>query len=314
MYTKIYMNPFRTGPERISALNINDYLKQKKEEVETFLQTRMDDKRGQKGCPPQLREAMAYSLMAGGKRIRPIFCMASYEAAGGSEAQIIPVASAIELIHTYSLIHDDLPSMDNDDLRRNKPTNHKVFGEATAILAGDALLTDAFSIITETALPPPVLVNVISELSHACGPEGMVGGQIVDILLEGKKADREDIYYIHTHKTGALIRCAIRIGAIIAGAGADTLDSLTVYGEKVGLAFQIIDDILDVTGTEGELGKPTGSDNMHGKNTYPSLFGLEASRDIARELIDESIRIIESLDGASTRLIELARYILERRN
>ena len=295
-------------------MEINDYLKSKKELVESFLQARMDNKKEDKGCPRQLQEAMAYSLMAGGKRIRPIFCIAGYEASGGDSSVIIPVASAIELIHTYSLIHDDLPSMDNDDLRRNKPTNHKVFGEASAILAGDALLTDAFSIITETELPPDILLRAINELSHACGPEGMVGGQIVDILVEGKKASKDDIYYIHTHKTGALIRSAIRIGSFIAGASAETLELMTIYGEKVGLAFQIIDDILDVTGTKDELGKPTGSDILSGKNTYPSLFGLEESISISKNLIDESIRSIKGLNGNADTLIELAKYIHERRN
>jgi len=295
-------------------MDINEYLKSMREQVESFLQARMDKKKKEKGCPRQLQEAMAYSLMAGGKRIRPIFCLASYEAAGGGSSEIIPIASSLELIHTYSLIHDDLPSMDNDDLRRNKPTNHKVFGEATAILAGDALLTDAFSIITETELPPDILLRVINELSLACGPEGMVGGQIVDILLEGKKASKDDIYYIHTHKTGALIRCALRIGAFIAGASAEKLELLTIYGEKVGLAFQIIDDILDVTGTNDELGKPIGSDSLSGKNTYPSLFGLDESINISKGLIDESIRSIKGLNGTTNTLIEMAKYILERRN
>ncbi len=204
--------------------------------------------------------------------------------------------------------------MDNDDLRRNKPTNHKVFGEATAILAGDALLTDAFSIITGCDLEPGILLRVVRELSLACGPEGMVGGQIVDILLEGKQASKEDLLYIHTHKTGSLIRGAVRIGAFMAGAGEEKLAALTEYGEKVGLAFQIIDDILDVTGTKDEMGKPIGSDSLSGKNTYPSLFGLDESINISRGLIEESLRAINGLDKSAEPLKELAEYILERRN
>jgi geranylgeranyl diphosphate synthase type II len=295
-------------------MNINLYLKRRRKLVDSFLRKYAASRKKQKGCPGRLHEAMAYSLMAGGKRIRPIFSIASYETSGGRSDSIIPVAASLELIHTYSLIHDDLPAMDNDDFRRSKPTNHKVFGEATAILAGVALLTDAFGIITQTNTRPKMLVSVIGELAHACGPQGMVGGQVVDIILEGKKASKKDLVYIHTHKTGALIRSAIRIGAIMAEAPADKLNALTEYGEKVGHAFQVVDDILDVTGTKDEMGKSTGSDNTRGKNTYPSLYGLERSKKIAEGLIDDSLGAIKGLDAKADPLREIAKYILKRRN
>jgi geranylgeranyl diphosphate synthase type II len=295
-------------------MDLNRYLEVKKKSVDEFLKKYISSKKKLKDCPEQLREVMGYSLMAGGKRVRPILALASYEALGGKPDDILPVAASIELIHTYSLIHDDLPAMDNDDFRRNKPTAHKVFGEATAILAGDALLTDAFNIIARAGDNPEKLVRVIRELSDASGPEGMVGGQTVDIMLEGKKAKKKDIIYIHTHKTGALIRASVRIGAIMADAPPDKLASLTEYAEKTGLAFQIIDDILDITGTKEELGKPTGSDDTKGKNTYPSTFGLKESEEIAEQLIKESLKALDAFDKKAGPLREIAKYILLRRN
>ncbi len=204
--------------------------------------------------------------------------------------------------------------MDNDDFRRNQPTTHKVFGEATAILTGDALLTDAFHIISQTSANPKTLINIINELTYACGPEGMVGGQTLDLILEGKKARKKDLLYIHTHKTGALIRASVRIGAIMANSSPAKLNMLTEYGEKVGLAFQIIDDILDVTGTKEELGKSTGADDAKGKNTYPSTFGLKKSRKIAEGLINDSLKAINSFNKNAEPLVEIAKYILSRRN
>lgn len=295
-------------------MNIALYLKRKKRIVDNFLKSYLNSKRRQRGCPRLLKEAMAYSLMAGGKRIRPILTIASYEALGGRSKDVIPVASSLELIHTYSLIHDDLPAMDNDDFRRNMPTNHRVFGEATAILAGDALLTEAFHIILQTRISHETTVGVLNELTQACGPAGMVGGQLIDIMLEGKRAKKKDIVYIHTHKTGAFIRASVRIGAIMAGASSDELRAITRYGDKIGHAFQIVDDILDVTGTSEDMGKTTGSDAVRGKNTYPSIFGLEESRNIARRLVNESLRAIDGLDGRAEPLREIARYILERRS
>ena len=295
-------------------MDITLYIKNKKKLIDSFLKAYTDGLKKQKECPARLHEAITYSLMAGGKRIRPVFNIAAYEAAGGRSDEIIPVAASLELIHTYSLIHDDLPAMDDDDLRRNKPTNHRVFGEATAILAGDALLTDAFSIIAGVKAPPQILISVIRELTHACGPEGMVGGQLIDIMLEGKRAGKRELIYIHKHKTGTFIRGAIRIGAIMANTSSAKLNALTKYGEKAGLAFQVIDDILDITGTPEETGKTTGSDIAKSKNTYPSLYGLKKSKEIAEGLINDSLAAIKDFDGKAEPLREIAKYMLERRN
>jgi len=295
-------------------VDITRYIKNKKKIIDSFLKAYTDGIKNRKECPARLHEAMTYSLMAGGKRIRPVFCIAAYEAAGGSPDEIIPVAASLELIHTYSLIHDDLPAMDDDDLRRNKPTNHRVFGEAAAILAGDALLTDAFNIIAGANAAPGILIKVIRELAHACGPEGMVGGQMVDIMLEGKRAGKRELIYIHRHKTGTFIRGAIRIGAIMANASPAKLIALTKYGEKAGLAFQVIDDILDITGTQEEIGKTTGSDIAKSKNTYPSLYGLKKSEEIAKGLINDSLSAIKDFDGKAEPLRAIAKYMLERRN
>lgn len=295
-------------------MDIIQYLKNKKELVDSFLETYVSSKKDQNGCPKELFEAMKYSLLAGGKRVRPILVLAGYEAVGGESNNVMPVASSLELIHTYSLIHDDLPSMDDDDFRRNKPTTHIAFGEATAILAGDALLTEAFNIISNTKAEPGILINVIKEVTHACGPDGMVGGQTIDILMEGEKVEKDKLIYIHTHKTGALIKASVRIGAIMANASEDELDSLTTYGDNVGLAFQIIDDILDITGTTEELGKPAGSDNINSKNTYPSVFGLDESKKIAGNLITDAIKMLEGFDEKADPLREIAKYIISRRN
>ncbi len=295
-------------------MNLNLYLKGKRKLIDSFLKKYIASKKKHKDCPRHLSDAMGYALMAGGKRVRPILCIAAYEAAGGTSDSIIPVAASLELIHTYSLIHDDLPAMDDDDFRRNQPTTHKAFGEATAILAGDALLTDAFAIVSNADASPKTLINVIKELSYGSGPEGMVGGQTVDILLEGKKASKKELMYIHTHKTGALIRASVRIGAIMAKASPARLKALTEYGEKTGLAFQVIDDILDVTGTKEELGKSTGADDARGKNTYTSIFGLNASHKIAEELIHDSEGALKVFNKKAEPLSAIAGYILSRRN
>lgn len=295
-------------------MDLNLYLKKKKKIIDDFLGNYIVSKKKQKDCPAKLSDAMGYALMAGGKRVRPILAIAAYEAAGGRSKSIVPVAASLELIHTYSLIHDDLPAMDNDDFRRNKPTAHKVFGEGTAILAGDALLTDAFSIVSKSKADPGTLINVISELSHGAGPDGMVGGQTVDLMLEGTKAGEKELLYIHTHKTGALIRASIRIGAIMAGSSQADLKALTAYGDKVGLAFQIADDILDITGTKEEMGKTTGADDARGKNTYPSTFGLEESQKMADKLVNDSLKAIQYLNKKAEPLAEIARYIIARRN
>ncbi|MBI4826353.1 MAG: polyprenyl synthetase family protein [Nitrospirae bacterium] len=295
-------------------MDIVQYLKYKKELVDNYLEAYVSSKKGRNGCPEELYEAMRYALMAGGKRIRPILALAGYEAVNGRSNNVMPVASSLELIHTYSLIHDDLPAMDDDDMRRNKPTTHIAFGEATAILAGDALLTEAFNIISNSNAEPGILINVIKEVTHACGPDGMVGGQTVDILMEGKKAEKNDIIYIHTHKTGVFIKAAVRVGAMMANATKDELAALTTYGDNVGLAFQIVDDILDITGTTEELGKTAGSDNVNAKNTYPSIFGIEESRKIAEALISDAVKALEGFDEKADPLREIAKYIISRRN
>ncbi len=295
-------------------MNLEHYLRDKKKTVDTFLKKYIASKKKGKDCPARLREAMGYSLTAGGKRIRPVLAIAAYEAVGGKSAGIIPIASTLELVHTYSLIHDDLPAMDDDDYRRNLPTNHKVFGEAFAILAGDALLTDAFTIMAAAIIPPARLIRMIRELAHASGPEGMVGGQAADIMLEGKKAGKKDVYYIHTHKTGALIRASVRIGAIAGDASPAKLKALTVYGEKTGLAFQVTDDILNVTGTKEELGKSAGSDMEKGKITYPSTFGIKKSEEIAEQLVNESLEALKGFDKKADPLREIAKYISKRKN
>ncbi|NOY64339.1 MAG: polyprenyl synthetase family protein [Nitrospirae bacterium] len=289
--------------------DLKRYLRERKETVDTYLMEYLS----RPVYPVKLHEAMKYSLFAGGKRIRPILCIAAYEACGGEAEHILPQASAIELIHTYSLIHDDLPAMDDDDLRRGKPTSHKVFGEAMAILAGDALLTEAFVMFTQNRVfDAQNLIDALRELAEAAGPFGMVGGQAEDIISENKEPDPKTLHFIHTHKTGALIRASITIAPILAGAPRDYFDGLSAYGEKVGLAFQIVDDILDVVGEEDKLGKKTGSDKDRGKITYPALYGLERSKAAAEELIMEAIHAIEKIERKDGPLKAIAEYILER--
>jgi len=267
--------------------------------------------------PPVLQEAMLYSLFAGGKRIRPILALAAYETCGGEPCDIVPYASALELIHTYSLIHDDLPAMDNDDLRRGKPTNHKVFGEAIAILAGDALLTEAFSLLSDPSLSSKVsashLMEALREIAIASGLNGMVAGQVQDILSENKEPDGETLQFIHSHKTGALLRASARIGPILYGSSQAVLDALTAYGNSIGLAFQVIDDILDIEGDTEEMGKTAGSDEKINKMTYPRFYGLQKSRDIAQNLIAEAKAAISIFSSEADPLREIADYLLTRR-
>lgn len=265
-------------------------------------------------APDVLRESMKYSLLAGGKRIRPVLAMASYEACGGQGEDILLAASAIEVIHTYSLIHDDLPAMDDDDLRRGRPTNHKVYGEAISILAGDGLLTEAFLMILDNAgkVSQADAVSALRELAVAAGPAGMVGGQVVDIISENTEPDAGKLKYIHEHKTGALLRASVRIGAILAGADREKLDPLSHYGQCLGLAFQIVDDILDVKGDEKELGKPVGSDEQKNKMTYPALFGIENSMQRASELIEDSVSAIKGFGPEADPLRSIADYMIRR--
>ncbi|MTT32691.1 polyprenyl synthetase family protein [Terrilactibacillus sp. BCM23-1] len=267
-------------------------------------------------APQKLKEAMNYSLSAGGKRLRPILLLSTIEAIGEQESLGMGTAIALEMIHTYSLIHDDLPAMDNDDLRRGRPTNHKVFGEATAILAGDALLTYAFEclIMNSEQLSETLKLNLTSKLARAAGPEGMVGGQQEDLNAEGKELSIDQLKAIHHLKTGRLLTFAIEAGALIGGASTKELNELKRFAEHLGLAFQIRDDILDIEGTEDEIGKPVGSDEANNKSTYPKLLSLQGAKDTLNDHIDQALTILESLNLKSSRLKQLTHYILDRTN
>lgn len=268
--------------------------------------------------PSLIVQAIRYSLLAGGKRLRPVLCLAAAEAVGGEGGAVLPAACALEMIHTYSLIHDDLPAMDNDDYRRGIPTSHKVFGEDVAILAGDALLTEAFRLLTDRegmpGMPPERLLDVAREVAEAAGHLGMVGGQVQDIRAEGEAVGLETLHAIHRQKTGALLRVSLRAGAILAGAGEDALARLSDYGGKIGLAFQIADDILNVEGDPLLLGKGTGSDAARGKVTFPALMGVEASRARAAELVGDAILSLAAFDDRAAPLRAIAGYILKRRS
>jgi geranylgeranyl diphosphate synthase, type II len=263
--------------------------------------------------PQQLHQAMRYSVLAGGKRIRPALVLTSGEAMGAKTAELMPAACAIEMIHTYSLIHDDLPAMDNDDLRRGRPTCHKAFGEAVAILAGDALLTLSFEVLASTSLDADRRVRVIKEFSAASGSRhGMIGGQMADIENEGKEVSASTLEQIHREKTGALIAASAAVGGIIAGAGDDEIERLRAYGQRIGLAFQIADDILDVTSTSEQLGKTPGKDQAANKATYPAIHGIQASHVRARQLVDEAVETVSTLGLETTYLQEIARFIIAR--
>ena len=271
---------------------------------------------GEGNDTPVLFEAVRYSLFAGGKRLRPILCLAAGEAVGGNSEALLPAACALELIHTSSLIHDDLPAMDNDDYRRGRLTSHKVFGEGIAILAGDALLTEAFRLLTRRELMPGIepgrLLAVMGEIAEAAGGVGMVGGQALDVRSEGEQVDLETLHRIHRLKTGALIRVSLRAGAILAGASETELASLSDYGRQIGLAFQIADDILNVEGDRTSLGKETGSDAARGKVTFPALLGIDASRARAEALVIEALGSLASFGEKAEPLRAIARYITAR--
>jgi len=276
--------------------------------------------------PAVIHEAMRYCVFAGGKRLRPVLVLAGSDAAGGSVEAALPVACATELIHTYSLIHDDLPAMDNSDTRRGRPTCHLMFGEAIAVLAGDALHALAFRLIAQTvdAVSADRVVAVLREIATAIGTTGMVGGQVLDLLGEGRPIHgryqvaslppTQAATEIHLRKTAALIRASIRAGALLAGGDGPLLEALTAYGERIGLAFQIVDDLLDVLGEEAKLGKQARSDALHAKVTYPAAYGVERSRQIASRLTEEAIGAVRLLGPAGERLQELAQYLLAREN
>jgi geranylgeranyl diphosphate synthase type II len=264
--------------------------------------------------PAIIHKAMRHSIFAGGKRLRPILVLSSGECLGGSRDTLLHLGAAIEMMHTYSLIHDDLPALDNDDLRRGVPTCHKVFGEAMAILAGDALMTRCYQLLTELpGAADAMRVRIIGELAYATGTvRGMIGGQVVDIESEGKPVDALTLEYIHLSKTGALLSACVRTGALAAGSSDAELETMTRFGGKLGLVFQIVDDILDVTASSETLGKTAGKDEKVQKATYPALYGIEASRQKARELIDGALSDISGFGAEAETLRELARFFISR--
>ncbi len=266
--------------------------------------------------PRVLIDAMRYTLFAGGKRLRPLLAIIGYELSGGKNLrdELLPIACGIEMIHTFSLIHDDLPAMDNDDFRRGKPTNHKVFGEAIAILAGDALFGHAFYTMVRSTIPPDRMVQVIREITDAIGLDGMLGGQVADVTGENKEPSAEIVRYIHSRKTGKFIRASLKAGGIAAGAPENILDVFHSVGDKIGLTFQIVDDILDEIGDKSKLGKSVGKDRESGKQTYVRVFGLEKAKKEASRLASEAISEVEDTFGKTTGapLISLIKFIVER--
>lgn len=299
-----------TEAETFAAFNLNSYLKQQQRLVEQAL-----DQSIAIAKPAKIYEAMRYSLLAGGKRLRPILCLATSDLTGGTIEMAMPTACALEMIHTMSLIHDDLPAMDNDDFRRGKPTNHKVYGEDIAILAGDGLLAYAFEYVaTQTRnVAPENILRVVACLGRTVGAAGLVGGQVLDLESEGKSdITAETLSFIHTHKTGALLEASVVSGAILANASEEDVTRLSQYAQNIGLAFQIIDDILDITATDEQLGKTAGKDLEAQKATYPSLWGLEKSQAKAQELVKKAIAQLSNYGVKAEPLRAIANYIVTR--
>jgi len=286
--------------------DLKTYLKNIAEATETMLDELLPE---ESDYPQSIHKLMRYSIFAGGKRIRPALLMATFEACGGisGNREALSAAAALEMFHTFSLIHDDLPCMDDDDFRRGRPTAHKAFNEALAVLGGDALCIAAFEVLAKTGN-----IRLVKEIAEALGTNGMLGGQVVDIESEGKTVNRSTVEYIHKAKTAALIRVSVHMGAILAGAPEEALAHLSEYGTLIGLAFQVVDDILDEEGTTEQLGKDAGSDREHGKATFPAVCGMEESRRYARELIDRAWKEIEFLGDKKSTLHELADYIITR--
>ena len=295
------------------SLDVHAYMKERTRAVDEALERSLPPET----APPEtVHKAMRYSVFAGGKRLRPVLVIAGAEAVGGAMDDVMPTACAMELIHTYSLVHDDLPAMDDDDFRRGRPTSHKVFGDAMAILAGDGLLTLAFRLLAENLRPGMdgrVLRDVLVEVAEAAGTGGMVGGQVADLEAEGRQVTPEALDYIHLHKTAALIRASIRSGAALCGATPAQLQALAVAGTSLGLAFQIVDDILDVTGTTEQLGKTAGKDQAQQKATYPAIHGLAASRARAEALMAEALGALQPFGPPAEPLRALGRFILDRK-
>jgi geranylgeranyl diphosphate synthase, type II len=294
----------------MTRFDLDAYLRAQQQRVEGLLRSRTEESAAE--VPPRLLESIRYSLLAGGKRLRPVLCLSFAEAVlqQSTVSRVVEdSACALEYIHTYSLVHDDLPAMDDDDLRRGLPTNHKVYGEALAILAGDSLLTDAFALVAGG--PEPVRAQLCLELARRSGSFGMVGGQVLDIA-EDREATLDYLTRLHRMKTGALIRAACRMGVLAAGGDAEALRRADIYGEAVGLAFQIADDVLDVTGDASSMGKPVGADAAAGRFTFPAVLGLEESKQLAARKVAEAIEAVKPLEPGEGPLAALARYAVER--
>ncbi|WP_408607189.1 polyprenyl synthetase family protein [Lottiidibacillus patelloidae] len=292
-------------------VDVLSYISETRKNFEKELENYVNDLK----CPSLIKDAMLYSLKAGGKRLRPILMIATVEAFGIASKRAFAVASALEMIHTYSLIHDDLPAMDDDDMRRGNPTNHKVFGEANAILAGDALNTLSFEVIasiTDPKVTAEMKVELIKELARAAGAEGMVGGQVADLQGEGKQLSLEDLEYIHTHKTGKLLVYAVMAGAILANASPEDKENLRKFAEHLGLAFQIQDDILDIEGDESKIGKPVGSDVQNEKSTYPKLLTLAGAKDKLQYHVSFAQQYLNKCSADTTQLNNLTEYVMNR--
>ena len=298
---------------QFSVMDIADYLKQKKTVIDAYLEKVLPK---EDEYPPVIYQAIRYTIFSGGKRLRPILTIAACEALGRDEERALPAACAIELIHNYSLIHDDLPFLDDDEFRRGKPTAHKVYGSAIALLAGDALLTMGFH---QLAAMPPIDENasrkllIIREISEAVGTRGMIGGQVIDLQSEGEQVGVEILNYIHSAKTGALLTACVRVGGLLANASSDEMLHLTRYGRSMGLAFQIVDDILDVEGDEKLTGKTTGKDAVRGKATYPAVVGMKRSKEVVEELLQEAVAAAEILPRKGGMLPQIAHFITKRR-
>lgn len=298
--------------------DLKTYLSETKAKIDEALDQYLPSFQGLEG---KVVEAARYSLLAGGKRIRPILCIAAHDALGGNSSAIYPVACALEMIHTYSLIHDDLPAMDNDDFRRGMPTNHKVFGEGVAILAGDLLLTYAFELMATSQktyslerVDPSIIMRIIRTIAEAAGFKGMIGGQVIDIEYENiVDVDIAAVEYMHTRKTGALLTASVISGALLGGASEEELNHFNTYGQHFGLAFQITDDLLDVTGDFDHMGKSPGSDAGHNKKTYPALMGIETSRKVAEEHVSRAVEAVKVFGPRAEPLRAIALYLIERR-
>ncbi|MBD2202290.1 polyprenyl synthetase family protein [Calothrix sp. FACHB-1219] len=303
---------FKKTPQT-DKFNLSAYLKERQQLCETAL-----DRSIPVVYPETIYESMRYSLLAGGKRVRPILCLATCEMTGGTIEMAMPTACAVEMIHTMSLIHDDLPAMDNDDYRRGKLTNHKIYGEDIAILAGDGLLAYAFEFVatqTPQSVPRDRVLHVVARLGRALGAAGLVGGQVVDLQSEGKAdISLETLNFIHNHKTAALLEACVVCGGILSGVSAEDLQKLTRYAQNIGLAFQIIDDILDITATQEELGKTAGKDLKAQKVTYPSLWGIDESRIKAQQLIEAACAELDSFGDKAQPLKAIAHFIVNRSN